>query len=107
MRKTTAAAFALLALALALTGRAAALGDPKQPGQVEVRSQGQRALGSRPLARGARGRDVAAFQLALAWHGFPSGPLDGHFGAGTEAALRLFQTWARLTPDGRAGASTF
>lgn len=108
MRKTTAAALALLALTLALTGRASALGGPERAGlQDGIRSTGQQALGSRPLARGARGKDVAAFQLALAWHGFPSGPLDGHFGARTEAALRLFQTWARLTPDGRAGASTF
>jgi murein DD-endopeptidase MepM/ murein hydrolase activator NlpD len=107
MRKSTAAAFALIALALALSGRAAALGDSEIAGrQVGLRSN-DTALGSRQLMRGSRGVDVTALQLALAWHGFPSGPLDGHFGTKTEAALRLFQSWARLTPDGKAGPSTF
>jgi murein DD-endopeptidase MepM/ murein hydrolase activator NlpD len=101
MRKTTAAAFALIALALAFTGRATALDDP-DPGLDAAAL-----LGSRPLGRGARGGDVTALQLALAWHGFPSGPLDGRFGSRTESALRLFQRWARLTPDGKAGRSTF
>jgi murein DD-endopeptidase MepM/ murein hydrolase activator NlpD len=69
---------------------------------------GRRApLGHRALARGTRGWDVAALQFALAWHGFPSGPFDGHLGLRTEAALRRFQVWARLEADGRAGPSTF
>jgi peptidoglycan hydrolase-like protein with peptidoglycan-binding domain len=64
-------------------------------------------LGRRPLSRGARGWDVAALQFALAWHGFPSGPFDARLGTRTEAALRRFQAWAGLRPDGRAGPSTF
>ena len=64
-------------------------------------------LGRRTLLLGTRGWDVAALQFALAWHGFPSGPLDGHLGLRTEAALRRFQVWAGLKADGRAGASTF
>ena len=60
-------------------------------------------LGGRILANGATGWDVAAFQFLLAWHGFPSGPLDGAFGARTEAALKRFQRWAGLTPDGQVG----
>lgn len=63
-------------------------------------------LGRRALVRGAKGWDVAALQFSLAWHGFPSGPMDGHLGSRTEAALRRFQTWAGLKPDGRAGLST-
>jgi murein DD-endopeptidase MepM/ murein hydrolase activator NlpD len=63
-------------------------------------------LGSRRLVVGARGWDVAALQFALAWHGFPSGPFDAHFGSRTEAALRRFQSWVGLKPDGTAGAST-
>jgi murein DD-endopeptidase MepM/ murein hydrolase activator NlpD len=107
MRQSTAATFASLALALALAAPAFAHGD-FEPTRLQPRTTSNGApVGSRPLARGARGLDVADLQLALAWHGFPSGPLDGHFGAKTEAALRLFQRWARLTPDGRAGASTF
>lgn len=57
-------------------------------------------LGRRQLLTGMRGWDVAALQFALAWHGFPSGNLDGHFGASTERALRKFQRWAGLRVDG-------
>jgi murein DD-endopeptidase MepM/ murein hydrolase activator NlpD len=65
---------------------------------------GQQApLGGRLLAPGMRGWDVAALQFALAWHGFPSGRFDGHFGPSTETALRRFQDWAGLSHDGRAG----
>lgn len=69
---------------------------------------GRRApLGGRVLANGKRGWDVAALQFALAWHGFPSGALDGTFGASTQKALRKFQRWAKLPPDGLAGPSVF
>lgn len=64
-------------------------------------------LGRRVLGAGARGWDVAALQFALAWHGFPSGNLDGRFGASTGRALRRFQRWAGLAPDGRAGGAVF
>jgi murein DD-endopeptidase MepM/ murein hydrolase activator NlpD len=68
---------------------------------------GRRApLGRRPLSRGARGWDVAALQFSLAWHGFPSGPMDGVLGARTDAALRRFQAWAGMKPDGTAGGAT-
>jgi murein DD-endopeptidase MepM/ murein hydrolase activator NlpD len=68
---------------------------------------GKRApLGGRPLLVGMRGWDVAALQFALAWHGFPSGSFDGHFGAHTQAALLGFQRWAGITPDGVAGPGT-
>jgi peptidoglycan hydrolase-like protein with peptidoglycan-binding domain len=62
-------------------------------------------LGNRVLKEGLSGWDVAGFQFLLAWHGFPSGPFDGAFGARTEAALMKFQKWADLEPDGRAGAA--
>jgi murein DD-endopeptidase MepM/ murein hydrolase activator NlpD len=62
-------------------------------------------LGGRTLAPGSRGWDVAALQFALAAHGFPSGKLDGHFGASTGKALRKFQRWAGLQADGVAGAA--
>ena len=64
-------------------------------------------LGSRPLAPGMTGWDVAELQFALAWHGFPNGRIDGGFGGHTERALVKFQRWARLTPDGVAGPGTF
>ena len=64
-------------------------------------------LGRRPLAPGTRGWDVAALQFALAWHGFPSGNLDGQFGGSTERALKKFQRWAGLQADGWAGPAVF
>jgi murein DD-endopeptidase MepM/ murein hydrolase activator NlpD len=68
---------------------------------------GRRApLGRRPLAVGKRGWDVAALQFALAWHGFPSGTFDGYFGSHTDAALRSFQVWAGIEPDGNMGPAT-
>jgi murein DD-endopeptidase MepM/ murein hydrolase activator NlpD len=63
-------------------------------------------LGRRALELGARGWDVAALQFALAWHGFPSGNFDGFLGSHTDTALRGFQRWAGIRPDGRAGPST-
>ena len=67
---------------------------------------GRHVLGSRLLARGARGWDVAALQFLLAWHGFPSASIDGLLGYHTDRALRRFQHWAGLSPDGVAGPST-
>jgi len=64
-------------------------------------------LGSRPLTPGLAGWDVAELQFALAWHGFPSGAIDGGFGRHTERALIKFQRWAHLTPDGVTGPGTF
>jgi peptidoglycan hydrolase-like protein with peptidoglycan-binding domain len=67
---------------------------------------GRGTLGRRPLAHGAVGWDVAELQFELAWHGFPSGPLDGRFGPRTEAALRRFQTWTKVAIDGELGPAT-
>jgi peptidoglycan hydrolase-like protein with peptidoglycan-binding domain len=67
---------------------------------------GRHPLGSRPLGPGNVGWDVAALQFLLAEHGFPSGQFDGGFGGRTEAAVRRFQRWARLSVDGRVGPAT-
>ena len=81
------------------------------PGPRTKRALGRYArrapLGRRPLAAGNRGWDVAALQFALAWHGFPSGNVDGRFGPSTERALRRFQRWAGLRVDGLAGAGVY
>jgi murein DD-endopeptidase MepM/ murein hydrolase activator NlpD len=68
---------------------------------------GKHLLGTRALTRGAAGWDVAALQFLLAWHGFPSSTIDGGLGWHTQSALRRFQRWAGLQPDGVAGASTY
>jgi hypothetical protein len=67
---------------------------------------GKHVLGTRPLTEGAIGWDVAELQFLLAWHGFPSATFDGGLGLHTERALRKFQRWAGLPPDGVAGAAT-
>jgi hypothetical protein len=64
-------------------------------------------LGSRPLAPGMSGWDVAELQFALAWHGFPNSTIDGGFGAHVERALKKFQRWSHLPADGVAGPATF
>jgi murein DD-endopeptidase MepM/ murein hydrolase activator NlpD len=58
------------------------------------------------LRSGASGKRVRALQLELAWHGFPSGLVDGRFGPRLTAALRRFQRSEGLEPDGVAGRST-
>jgi peptidoglycan hydrolase-like protein with peptidoglycan-binding domain len=67
---------------------------------------GRPQLGKRLLSAGARGWDVAELQFLLAWHGFPSGVLDGRYGPRLEAAVRRLQRWAGLVADGIAGPST-
>ena len=69
--------------------------------------RGRPGFGKRALAQGKRGFDVAALQFELARHGFPSGTIDGGFGARTDGALRRFQAWAGLSADGVAGAATY
>lgn len=81
-------------------------GVPGQRTKAALGRYGRRApLGRRVLVAGMRGWDVAALQFAMAWHGFPSGNLDGQFGYSTERALRKFQRWAGLPADARAGTS--
>jgi murein DD-endopeptidase MepM/ murein hydrolase activator NlpD len=63
-------------------------------------------LGQRDLRVGNTGWDVASLQFRLAQHGFPSGTFDGVFGRHIDRALRAFQEWAGLKPDGVAGPAT-
>jgi murein DD-endopeptidase MepM/ murein hydrolase activator NlpD len=78
-------------------------------GPQTLRALGRRGrprLGQRVLAAGASGFDVAELQFLLAWHGFPSGAIDGGIGSHTVAALFRFQRWARVGADGVAGPAT-
>jgi peptidoglycan hydrolase-like protein with peptidoglycan-binding domain len=68
--------------------------------------RGRPAFGSRTLKSGDAGWDVAALQFRLAWHGFPSASFDGGYGSHTVQAVRRFQAWAGLAPDGVAGPAT-
>jgi len=82
-------------------------GIPGRATRKALGRYGSHVLGSRALTRGATGWDVAALQFLLAWHGFPSSTIDGGLGERTERALRHFQRWAGLQPDGVAGPSTY
>src|SRR5438105_2654537 len=81
-------------------------GVPGPRTRVALGRYGRHTLGSRQLAVRAFGWDVAELQFLLAWHGFPSGPFDGHFGGRTAGAVRRFQRFAGLRPDGVASART-
>lgn len=78
---------------------------------AELADEYEDALVPRPdypcLRRGDRGRAVRQLQEALVAHGRDPGPLDGIFGAQTEAAVRLFQRIEGLTIDGIAGPKTW
>jgi Peptidase family M23/Putative peptidoglycan binding domain len=82
-------------------------GIPGTQTRMALGRYGRHVLGSRPLTRGASGWDVAALQFLLAWQGFPSATIDGGLGEHTDRALRRFQRWAGLEPDGVAGATTY
>ncbi|HLM36191.1 MAG TPA: peptidoglycan DD-metalloendopeptidase family protein [Gaiellaceae bacterium] len=82
-------------------------GVPRATTRLALGAYGKHLLGSRRLTRGAAGWDVAALQFLLAWHGFPSATIDGGLGDRTVRALRRFQRWAGLEPDGVAGDSTY
>jgi peptidoglycan hydrolase-like protein with peptidoglycan-binding domain len=61
---------------------------------------------TRVLRRGMVGLDVAALQFELRYHGFPNAG-RGVFGWPTLLALKRFQRFARLPPDGAAGRRTY
>lgn len=59
------------------------------------------------LKQGVRGPAVASVQESLASLGFYTGPIDGVFGPGTEAAVMAFQRSANLAADGVIGPDTW
>ena len=58
------------------------------------------------LKRGSTGEDVRRLQQALRSLGYYSETVDGTYGASTEAAVRLFQTYNDMRADGVAGEQT-
>jgi peptidoglycan hydrolase-like protein with peptidoglycan-binding domain len=61
--------------------------------------------GTRKLAVGLRGDDVAAFQRILGLHRISVGT-DGAFGQATQAAVQIFQRKHGLSPSGVVDATT-
>jgi peptidoglycan hydrolase-like protein with peptidoglycan-binding domain len=58
------------------------------------------------LKTGSSGPDVTALQQKLKDLGFDPNGVDGHFGPGTEKAVRAFQSSKGLGADGKAGPNT-
>src|SRR3954447_25261530 len=56
------------------------------------------------LKRGSSGTAVRQLQQALKEAGHDPGPIDGEFGAATEAAVRAFQQEKGIAVDGVVGA---
>ncbi len=67
---------------------------------------GASALGTRAMAPGATGWDVAQLQFELHASGYLTGVIDGVYGGETAQAVRRAQARANLTQDGIAGAAT-
>ncbi|HVS85703.1 MAG TPA: peptidoglycan-binding protein [Gaiellaceae bacterium] len=67
---------------------------------------GRHLFGSRTLARGSFGWDVAVLQFLLASHGI-SVPVNAYFDGPTRHAVRVYQHEVRLPADGVAGPRTF
>lgn len=73
---------------------------------ISTSSLSNAALGDRMLARGSRGSEVTELQKRLRMLGYVINPIDGIFGAQTEARVRLFQKEHGLVVDGIAGPRT-
>lgn len=80
--------------------------DTPEPVPVQVEYE---VMQVRVLRRGMTGADVKTLQAALIAYGCSCGAAgtDGDFGAGTEAALKQFQTRYSLGADGIAGKGTW
>ncbi|MGG6239766.1 peptidoglycan-binding domain-containing protein [Nodosilinea sp. AN01ver1] len=73
------------------------------PGLAQVQN-----AAARPLLRpGDRGDQVSYVQRELARLGLYRGPIDGRYGADTEAAVRSLQQQQGVTVDGTVGAQTW
>jgi len=59
------------------------------------------------VKKGSTGAAVTKAQQLLELMGYDPGPIDGSFGADTEAAVKRFQTDFGLTADGIVGRKTW
>lgn len=62
---------------------------------------------TRTLRSGDSGEDVRTVQRRLQELSYYTGTLDGKYGSGTVAAVKLFQQRNGLTADGKAGTKTY
>ena len=64
-------------------------------------------VAKKPLKRRSRGPAVKTAQIRLGHLGFDAGRPDGIFGWKTKGAVRNFQRWQGLKPDGVVGSVTW
>jgi len=55
------------------------------------------------FTKGDKGKKVLVLQKWLKSHGFSPGALDGIFGVNTEIAVKAFQKYYKISPDGEFG----
>lgn len=91
------------------TGEGPQSSDPTESAQGPPSpSDADSAVNQQPLLRlGMEGDAVAQLQRRLANLGYYQGPVDGIFGAKTEAAVKAAQENFNLTPDGIVGPDTW
>lgn len=81
--------------------------DPA-PAPVSTQTSAANSAAAMPTLRiGARGEAVAELQRQLQAAGFSPGPVDGWFGAQTQAAVRQFQASRGIAVDGWVGPQTW
>jgi peptidoglycan hydrolase-like protein with peptidoglycan-binding domain len=81
-------------------------GIPGPRTRAKLGPLGRPLFGRRTITSGAFGWDVSVLQFLLRRRGVYGGPIDGHYGARTAAALRRYQSAAGLAADGIAGPAT-
>lgn len=75
---------------------------------VDQRSNlGDRIMAEPTLREGSSGEAVRQLQVALSELGHDPGPIDGQFGAQTEAAVKAYQHARGITVDGVVGPVTW
>ncbi len=76
------------------------------PAPAAPATQAAAAEPDKPIKYGARGDEVKMLQKLLADTGYYAGQIDGVFGGETLAAVKDFQTYNGLEPDGVVGKNT-
>ncbi len=86
------------------SGKCSSNGEVAEDTSSSSNTSSSTATKSDSLKKGSSGEKVEKLQARLSELGYYSGPIDGHFGDGTEEAFMLFQEVCGLYVDGIAGS---